>query len=169
MEIQIPAEPTQSEDVQSTADKEDETQDLQRVRDILFGGSLRDVLNRIESLEEDLRGQMSSAQEAAQRELEALESRLREQMDSLKRELDAEKEEHAEALENISECARKSRKEIEDRFTEITDRMNDEKVDRSSLAQMFGEISSALVSERGTARKATKPEAVPELQTDGFP
>lgn len=163
MEIHIPAEANPSETMRG---KQEEAQDLQRVRDILFGSQVQEIERRIQVLEDDWQAKMSGAREEAQKESEALESRLQEQMDSLKGELDSEKEERTKVLEDVSETARKSVKEIEERFTEVTDQMEEEKVDRTDLAQMFRHISSELGSERGTAKKAEEPEELREFQPD---
>ena len=53
-QIDIPVKPTQSESMRTKTDGKDDAQDLQRVRDILFGSQLLGIEQRIQALEGDL-------------------------------------------------------------------------------------------------------------------
>ncbi len=173
MEVQIPAASAQPKAARSDRGeqgnpKTDDAQDLGRVRDILFGSSLRQIEERLESQEKDLQGKLTSAWEKAKKEREAFESKLKEQMESLRKELTSAKEAQTKALEELSESTTKSLNEIEERVIEITDEIDDEKVSRTDLSQMFSRISSELKSADGATEKTTRPEAIREPKTDAL-
>ncbi len=174
MEVQIPAASTQSKAARSDSSepgypKTDDAQDLGRVREILFGSSLKQVEDRVKSLEADLQGKLTNAWEKAKKERVAFESKLKEQMDSLRKELNSEKGARTKALDELSETTTKALNEIEERVIEITDEIDDEKVSRTDLAQMFSRISSELKRAGGATEKITRPEATREPKIDALP
>ena len=167
MEMQIPGEAAKSSD----------SQDMERVRELLFGGQMREVEQRIRALEEDLQAKLASVREDAEKAGDDLESRLTDkvdnvktQLDSVKDDLDCEKEAREKALHDVSEKTRKSVEEVEKRFTKITDEMEEGKPDRSELARMFRHIASELDGdERPTAGNADEQNLLREFQTEGSP
>ncbi len=165
----IPVKPTQSEAPRTKTNGKDDAQDLERVRDILFGSQLLGIEERIQALEGDLKGKMANAREEIQKESKALESRFQERTDSLKGELDSEKKERTKALEELSKTTRESVKEIDKRFTDITDQMEEEKVDRTELSKVFRQVSSELGDGSETSQKVKKPFKTGKLQIDQIP
>ena len=149
---------------QGAAAKGSESQDLERVRDILFGGQARDIDQRIRTIQDDLQAKLSAAREELEKASKELEARLAEkvegvkkELDSTKKDLESEKTARGKAVEEASEKARKSLEEVEKRFTKITDEMEEGKPDRSELAQMFRHIASELAGdERPPAGNAAK-------------
>ncbi len=147
------------------AAKSSESQDLERVRDILFGGQARDIDQRIRSLQEDLQAKLSTARETLEKAGKELEARLAAKVDGLKKELDStrkdlesEKTARGKAVEEASEKARKSLEDVDKRLTKITDEMEEGKPDRSELAKMFRQMASELAgdesSQSGNASRA---------------
>ncbi len=175
-QINIPAKPTQSEALRTKTNGKDDAQDLERVRDILFGSQLLGIEERFRALEGDLKGKLATAREESQKDREeiqkeskALESRLQKTTDSLKGELDSEKKERTKALEELSKTTRESVKEIDKRFTDITDQMEVEKVDRTELSKVFRQVSSELGDGSETSQKVKKPIKTGKLQFDQVP
>ncbi len=168
-QINIPAKPTQSEALRTKTNGKDDAQDLERVRDILFGRQLLGIEERFRALEGDLTGKMATGREEIQKESKALESRLQKTTDSLKGELDSEKKERTKALEELSKTTRESVKEIDKRFTDITDQMEEEKVDRTELSKVFRQVSSELGDGSETSQKVKKPIKTEKLQFDQVP
>ena len=174
MEVQIPAVSTKPKAARSDGAEQgnattDDAQDLVRVREILFGSSLKQLEDRLKSLEADLQGKLTNAWEKAKKERDAFESKLKEQMDSLRKELNSEKEARTKALDELSETTTKALNEIEERVIEITDEIDDEKVSRTDLAQMFGRISSELKSANAATETTTRPQASREPKVDALP
>lgn len=176
MEAQIPTtNQPKSEPDEKDADRRaatasgDDAQDLGRVREILFGSSLRQIEERLRSLEADLQGKLNSARERAKKESDAFESRVKELLASLKKELNSEKEARTRAVEELSRTLTRSLNEIEERVIEITDEIDDEKVSRSDLAQMFTRVSSELKNAGGAGEKSGSPDARPDPGEGGLP
>ncbi len=167
--INIPVKPTQSEALRTKTNGKDDAQDLERVRDILFGRQLLGIEERIQALEGDLKGKMANAREEIQKESKALESRFQKRTDSLNGELDSEKNERTKALEELSKTTRESVKEIDKRFTDITDQMEEGKVDRTELSKVFRQVSSELGDGSETSQKVKKPIKTGKLQFDQVP
>ncbi len=168
-QINIPAKPTQSEALRTKTNGKDDAQDLERVRDILFGSQLLGIEERFRALEGDLKGKMANAREEIQKESQALESRFQEKTGSLKAELDSEKQERSKALEEISKTTRESVKEIDKRFTDITDQMEEQKVDRRELSRLFHQVSSELGDGSDTSRKDKPPLKTGKLHINQIP
>ncbi len=168
-QINVPVKPTQSEAVRTKTNGKDDAQDLQRVRDILFGSQLLAIEARIQALESDLESKISSARAEVQKESKEIESRLEKKLGSLRDQLDSEKKERTKALEEISKTTRESVQEIDKRFTDITDQMEEGKVDRTELAKVFRQISSELGDGSETTQKVKKPLKTGKLQIDQVP
>jgi hypothetical protein len=127
---------------------------LDKVRDILFGGQMRDVDRRFARLEERLLKETQDLKDEVKRRLEALESYARQETESL---ADQFRNERAERLESdrtlerrntaLDELLAKSQRELRQQMLEQHQRLTDDlrqKVDEvlASLARETGELRS---------------------------
>lgn len=167
MEIHMPAG-GQADATQRNQENEGDAGDLQRVRDILFGSQVREIEQRMQALEDDVKAKLDSAREDLQKQSDELESKLVERADSLKKELDEEKDARNKALDEAVEKTRQSVEELEKRFTKLTDQMEEEKADRAELSKLFRHLASELGGgEERPAAKTSEPDMFRELETEG--
>lgn len=167
MEIHMPAA-GQADATGRNQGNDGDAGDLQRVRDILFGSQVREIEQRMQTLEDDVKSKLDSAREELQKQSDELEEKLVERADSLKKEMDAEKEERNKALDEAVETTRKSVEELEKRFTKLTDQMEEEKADRAELSKLFRHLATELGGgEERPAVKTNEPDMFRELETEG--
>lgn len=154
------ADQTSATPQESRQSSEQEAQDLERVRDILFGRQAKETERRMTELEENLDKQISEAREKAQQDAESLQTEMQEQQEAFRNELKADKEERDAAQEQFSKEILEAIKVIDDRLAEFVESTNEDKVDRTQLARMFREVSDQLENSSAPSNRPQQHEQV---------
>lgn len=94
---------------------------IDKVRDILFGGQMRDYERRFARLEERLLQETSDLREEVRRRLGALEQFVKQETESLTDRIRAEHDARSDATKDLAEDARNTAKAFEKRTGQIDD------------------------------------------------
>jgi DNA repair exonuclease SbcCD ATPase subunit len=105
----------------ATTPQAEHVEDVNRIRDILFGSQMRDYDERFDSVQRDLK-------------------RLQKELDSLSERLANQDDEQNKKLQSLRRDMRKADGELRQTSRKLTD----EKVDREVLGQMFIELGMRL-------------------------
>ncbi len=105
-------------------------QDVERIREILFGAQMREYNQRFATLQRDL--------DRLQKELERTRQQLAEKDEALGKQVEAVRSE-----------ARQGDEELRSELREASDKLWDAKVDRTSLGDFFVELGTMLKSGSG--------------------
>ncbi|MBX3053644.1 MAG: hypothetical protein KF753_19355 [Caldilineaceae bacterium] len=100
-------------------------QDLDRVRDILFGGVIRETEARFTTLQRDL-------------------TRLQKALDRANEQLAAQDSAHNKRLQETRQELQESTDELRSETRDALNRLGDEKVDREQLGNLFVEIGNQI-------------------------
>src|SRR3979409_2455156 len=92
----------------------DESQNVDRIRDILFGPQMREYDGRFQRLEERLTLEANNLRWDIQKRLEAIEAFMRGETESLGNRLTNEQTERAQTLERISRDLAEAAKHLQD-------------------------------------------------------
>jgi gas vesicle protein len=111
----------------STADAEAKAADdlaggnIDKVRDILFGGQMRDYERRFARLEERLIKETAELKDDVRKRLSALETFVRQETESLAERIKAEQEERSDATKDLAQDARNAAKAFEKKAGQLDD------------------------------------------------
>lgn len=122
----------------------DESQNVDRIRDILFGPQMRDYDSRFQRLEERLGFEVNNMRWDLQKRLEALEAFARGETESLHHRLTSENGERTQALERISRDLAETARHFEERITNLDGQLGKE---IRELRQQMLEQSKSLSGE----------------------
>lgn len=122
----------------------DETQNVDRIRDILFGSQMRDYDGRFQRLEERLGSEASNLRSDIAKRLEAIEAFMRGESESLGSRLTNEQSERAQALERVARDLAETARHLNERITSLDNHFAKELRD---LRQLVLDQSKALSGE----------------------
>jgi hypothetical protein len=108
---------------------------LDKVRDILFGGHMRDVERRFTRLEERLLKETSDLKDDVRRRLDTLELYAKNETESLAGQIKAEHEDRVDAANRLSREAAETARSIERRITSLDEQLS--KSQRELRSQML--------------------------------
>jgi len=91
-----------------------ETGNVDKIRDILFGGQMRDYDKRFSRLEERLTKESSELRDNTKRAIEALESFVKKEFEALSARLDSERQGRDGVARDLQDTARAFQKKLED-------------------------------------------------------
>jgi gas vesicle protein len=94
---------------------------IDKVRDILFGGQMRDYERRFARLEERLIQETSELKDDVRKRLAALEQFVRQETESLSERIRAEQEERSDATRDLAQDARTTAKAFEKKAGQLDD------------------------------------------------
>jgi gas vesicle protein len=94
---------------------------IDKVRDILFGGQMRDYERRFARLEERLIQETSELKDDVRKRMAALEQFVRQETESLSERIRAEQEERSDATRDLAQDARTSAKAFEKKAGQLDD------------------------------------------------
>lgn len=97
----------------------DESQNVDRIRDILFGPQMRDYDSRFQRLEERLGFEINNIRWDLQKRLDSLEAFARGETESLGHRLTNEQAERAQALERLGRDLAETARHFEERITNL--------------------------------------------------
>ena len=134
MDIKLNRPPQPASEVR-TAAAEDGGANIDKVRDILFGGQMREYERRFIRLEERLIQETSDLREDVRKHLTALELFVKQETASLADRIRAEHDERTDATKDLAHEARESAKAFEKKTGQIDDYIG--KVQRELRQQML--------------------------------
>ena len=122
----------------------DETQKVDRIRDILFGSQMRDYDSRFQRLEERLGAEANNLRWDMGKRLEAIEAFMRGESESLGNRLSTEQNERSQALEKIGRDLAETARHLNERITNLDNQFAKEIRD---LRQLVLDQTKALSNE----------------------
>ena len=122
----------------------DESQNVERIRNILFGSQMRDYDGRFQKLEERLTREAQELRADLQKRLDALEAFMRGESESLANRLGTEQAERSQASERLGRDLGETARHIEEKITKLDGQMAKEIRD---MRQQVLEQSKTLSSE----------------------
>lgn len=122
----------------------DESQNVDRIRDILFGPQMREYDGRFQRLEERLGLEANNLRWDLSKRLEAIEAFMRGESESIGQRLTSEQGERAQALERIGRDLAETARHFNERITHLDNQLAKELRD---LRQLLLDQSKALSNE----------------------
>jgi DNA-binding ferritin-like protein (Dps family) len=133
----------------------DETpENLDKVRDILFGGQMRAVESRLKRIEERLRREHEALRSDLEKQIQALEKQTRKDTDGLAEKLNGEQMKRGEDIKGVSAALRDTARSIEKRLAKLDESSNAADAEiRSQLLEHMETTAAQLreLTERFTA------------------
>ncbi len=99
--------------------------EVDRIRDIIFGGQMREYAQRFHSIERDL-------------------ERLQASLDNLNEQLADQTRDHDKKLQTLRKETRQADDDLRGELRHTAERLTDEKVDRLALGELFIEMGNQL-------------------------
>ena len=132
-----------------------ESGNIDKVRDILFGSQVRDIGKRTNRLKEDMLNEISALRDETQKHFDSLESYIKKEMEAMSDRLSSEqdrlnktarelRQDILEQSKNLSDEIRKKNKETIAVLEQRTRELREDKVGRSALAELFTEMAIRL-------------------------
>src|SRR5215510_8427023 len=118
-ETEVPAEST-------LGSKTGPGENVDRIRDILFGAQMREYAQRFRQLEERIARETGELKAEVRRHLEFVESHTRQETEALAERLGSERSERAESAERISRELSEAVKSLEERLRQSDDQVSKE-------------------------------------------
>lgn len=112
----------QNEDPVSQAEQAD---NIDKIRDIIFGSQMRDYQHRFTRLEELMKKEMKSLQEDMKRRLDALEAYTQKEIQAVVKQVKAEREERAASGDSLAGDLKSARAALEDRLGRMRDEQDE--------------------------------------------
>jgi uncharacterized protein YicC (UPF0701 family) len=134
-------------DPQGAAQAEEprEGQNVDKIRDILFGAQMRDYDKRFVRLEDRLIKDAEALREEMRKRLDALESFVKQEMEALAQRLKTEKSERGEAVKDLGRELRDSAKAIEKKIAQLDDDFNAGQGElRAKILEQFKALSTEI-------------------------
>lgn len=103
----------------------DSSQEVERIREIIFGSQMRDYEQAFHSIRRDL-------------------ERMQEGIDRLNEQLSKQETTQSEKLQNLRKEMRTADDDLRDELRQTAHKLGDEKVDRAVLGQLFIEVGTHL-------------------------
>ncbi|MCC6344535.1 MAG: hypothetical protein IT166_20215 [Bryobacterales bacterium] len=116
------------------ADQPPAANNVDNIRDILFGSQMRDYDTRFARLEETLLKESSDLRETTRKRLDALEAYIRKELDSLSARLKAEREERSTSVKQMSKDLKDLGEDLSQRIGGLQDQSSE------AQAELRGEI-----------------------------
>jgi seryl-tRNA synthetase len=142
------------------------TGNIDKVRDILFGGQMRDYERRFARLEERLLQETTEMKDDVRKRLSALEQFLRQEVESLADRIRAEHDERTDADKDLANEARDAAKALEKKAGALDDHLGRVQRDlRQQLLELHQRMSDELRQKTDEVLARLMQEAT-ELRTD---
>lgn len=140
---------------------------VDQIRDILFGGQMRDYERRFQEMGQRLEAEMSRLRDSQDKRLAQIDKRLDEQFDKLSRQLRQEVTDRNQAVDDLEsrmqQAARTARSEInnaldglEGELKAVDERLRDALAELSSALNVRASEAAAAVSRASTELRAEK-------------
>lgn len=164
--VPAPTEKTVSEKKIPAADTNGAERNVDQIRDILFGGQMRDYERRFHELNQKLEADLARMREAADKRLAQIEKRIDDQLDKLgklvRQEIDDRTGALADLESRVQQAARTARAEINKAVDGVSDEVaqSDERL-RAALADLHDTMAA-----RAGDTEAALSRASTELRAD---
>ena len=96
-----------------------EVGNIDKIRDILFGGQMRDYERRFARLEERLAKETADLRDDARRRFDALEAFIRQELEALGERLQAEQRTREQSVEDVSRTLKETGQALDRRLTQL--------------------------------------------------
>ena len=128
---------------------------IDKVRDILFGSQVKEIDKKLNRLREEMSNEISALRDDSKKHFDSLESYTKKEMAALSEQLSAQQDKlnktATEPRQDILEQSKKLSEEIRKKSEETmaileqrTNELREDKVDRSTLAELFTGIAIQL-------------------------
>jgi len=128
---------------------------IDKVRDILFGSQVKDIEKRMNRLKDDLTNGISTLRDETMNKFESLENYMKKELDDLTDQLTSQQDKlnksvrelRQEILDQSNKLTDEIRKKTEETVNLVEQRTNElreDKVDRTTLAELFSEMAVRL-------------------------
>ena len=142
------------------AEEPREGQNVDKIRDILFGAQMRDYDKRFARLEDRLMKDAEALREEMRKRLDALESFVKQEAEALGQRLKTEKSERGEAVKDLGRELRDSAKAIEKKIAQLDDDFNAGQGElRAKILEQFKSLSTEIKESHRTLSAALNQEA----------
>lgn len=141
--------------LQVSSTNSNENENIDKVRDILFGSQVRDIGKRTNRLKEDMLNEISALRDETQKHFDSLESYIKKEMEAMSDRLSSEqdrlnktsrelRQDILDQSKNLSDEIRKKNKETIAVLEQRTRELHEDKIGRSALAELFTEMAIRL-------------------------
>lgn len=138
----------------------DESQNVDRIRDILFGSQMRDYDGRFQRLEERLAAEANNLRADVGKRLEAIEAYMRGESESLGNRLNTEQSERGQAVERINRDLAETTRHLNERITNLDNQIAKELRDlRQLMLDQTKALSAEIKEKHDTLRAGLDHEA----------
>jgi gas vesicle protein len=149
-----------NESAAAHAEEPREGQNVDKIRDILFGAQMRDYDKRFTRLEDRLIKDAEALREEMRKRLDALESYVKQEAEALGQRLKTEKTERGEAVKDLGRELRDSAKGIEKKIAQLDDDFNAGQGElRAKILEQFKALSSEIKESHKALSSALNQEA----------
>jgi hypothetical protein len=131
--IQLPTNEPQPQPSHSSGQDQASPDNLEKVRDILFGAQMRDYERRFAHVEEGLRRESTDLREETRLRFDSLENYIKQEIAALGASVKAEMDEIRRKHEDLSST-----------LSRETRQLSSDKMDRAALANLFTELANQL-------------------------
>lgn len=130
----------------------DETpENLDKVRDILFGGQMRAVESRLQRIEDRLRREHEALRADLEKQMQALEKQTRKDHDGLAEKLNSEQAKRSEEIKGVNAALRDAARSLEKRLAQLDESSN--AADAEIRSQLFEHIEGTAAQIRDLAER----------------
>ena len=148
-------DPSETQDQARVNGAMDESQNVDRIRDILFGSQMRDYDSRFQRLEERLGLEANNLRWDIGKRLEAIEAFMRGESESLGTRLASEQAERSQALERLGRDLAETARHLNERITQLDNQMAKEIRDLRQLVLDQTKALSHEISEKHNQLKGS--------------
>jgi hypothetical protein len=134
--IHLPSNEPQPQPSHSSGQDPASSDNLEKVRDILFGAQMRDYDRRSVHLEEGLRKESADLREETRLRFDSLENYIKQEIAALTESVKAEMDDIRRKHEDLSSI-----------LSRETQRLSSDKLDRAALANLFTELANQLIKD----------------------
>jgi hypothetical protein len=141
-----------------------EGQNVDKIRDILFGSQMRDYEKRFVRLEERLAKASDALRDDLKKRFDALESFVQQEMEALGQRLKTEKSERADALKELTRESRDNAKSLEKKLSQLEEQLSSAQGDLRSRILEQSKLLGNEIRKAQTEMEATLEHEVEALR-----
>jgi len=119
--VQAPEMPAAPSTSVRTAASEEGAGNIDKIRDILFGGQMRDYESRFQRLEQILLKESADLRDSNRKAIERIETYFKQELEALHQRLRSERDERSGALSNLSKDLKDAQESLSRRIADVDD------------------------------------------------
>lgn len=152
--------------LQDCAQEASETQNVDKIREILFGNQMKDYDKRFVGLENHLQKQIKELREESQKRLDAIEIFIKKEVDALSDRLNAEQSVRSESEQKINKDIKETAKRLAMQIEQLQDKQNNKARDvQQQLLELSKDLSKEIQKNHRESSDALA-QAVKELNEE---